>query len=301
VPEWYLVFQPVEYAEYLKAHKNPSAFPFFSSIDEYWTLYDRVTKIAAASGYPKNSEYLTMLRVIGVSTTVEYLIKGSYEGTIGRLTRWSASDEETPEDALIAQAQSAYADLIFNKAWYEFDFSRWVAKMWSDTPFFGKHFLRKLERRLFFTMEFGSKQGYAKLIGFASHATYGINHDRIYMTVHAPEGAVVPEGVEVVANQGSEQIVSTLRWGPFSEAAPKLAAAGYSFGDISGNHRIVMSVVGPSNADCALNGSAELFTSRVVSDATHIRHVVLADVGELSNILEALPKSQMRLEHIYDY
>lgn len=301
VPEWYLVFQPVEYAEYLRAHKNPSTFPFFSSINEYWTLYDRVTKISAASGYPKNSEYLTMLRVIGVSTTVEYLIKGSYEGTIGRLTRWLASDEETPEDALIARAQSAYADLIFNKAWYEFDFSRWIAKMWSDTPFFGKHFLRKLERRLFFTVEFGFKQGYAKLIGFASHATYGINHDRIYMTVHAPDGASLPEGVQVVANQGSQQIVSTLRWGPFSEAAPKLAAAGYSFGDISGNHRIVMSVVGPNSEDCSLDGSVELFTSRLVSDGTRIRHVVLADVSQLSSILEALPKSKMRLEHIYDY
>lgn len=301
VPEWYLVFQPVEYAQYLKAHKDPSAFPFFASIDEYWTLYDRVTAIASASGYPKNSEYLTMLRVIGVSTTVEYLIKGSYENTIGRLTRWTAVDEETPEDALIADAQDAYADFIFNKAWYEFDFSQWIAKLWSDTPFFGDHFMRKLERRVFFTVEFGFKQAYAKLIGFASHTSYGLQHDRIYMTVEAPQGAILPEGVKPHANQGSELIVSTLRWGPFSEAAPQLAAAGYSFKDISGNHRIVVSLVGPRAADCSLEGSVELFESRLVSDPSMIRHVVLADVGKLANIMASLPNTSMRLEHLYDY
>ena len=32
IPEWYLVFNPVEYADYLEAGSNPSAFPFFSSI-----------------------------------------------------------------------------------------------------------------------------------------------------------------------------------------------------------------------------------------------------------------------------
>ncbi|MFL6551432.1 MAG: FAD-dependent oxidoreductase [Povalibacter sp.] len=301
VPEWYLVFNPVEYANYLQAHKNPSEFPFFASIDEYWSIYDRVTAISKLDGYPKNSEYLTMLRVIGVSTTVEYLLKGSYEGTIGRLTRWTAHDTDTSEDELIAQAQHAYADFIFNKAWYEFDFSHWVGKMWSNTPFFGEHFLRKLERRLFFTLEYGVKQGYAKVIGFASHSAYGIKHDRIYMTVIAPENAVAPEGVQVHDQNGREQLISTLRWGPFSEAAPRLAAAGYTFEDISGNRRIVLSVVGPRDEPLAVKGAVELFASRMVSDTDRVRHVLLAEVGQLSSILQALPNSHLQFEHIYDY
>lgn len=302
VPEWYLVFNPVEYADYLEAGRNPSAFPFFSSIDEYWTLYDRVTAIARASKYPKNSEYLTMLRVIGVSTTAEYLVKGTYETTLGRLTRWSAHDEETEEDRVIAQAQRAYANFIFNTAWYEFDFGGWIGTMWRDTSFFGEHFLRKLERRLFFTLEFSIKSVYAKLIGFASHTTYGINHDRIYMTVETPtDAAPLPEGVVAHASNDREQIVSSLRWGPFTEAAVKLADAGYEFKDISGNRRIVISAVGPADTELMTDGAVDLFESRLVSNDKLERHVLLVEAGRLSRVLQQLKASGVRLEHIYDY
>lgn len=302
VPEWYLVFNPVEYADFLASGDDPSTFPFFASIDEYWKQYDRVTAIARLSKYPKNSEYLTMLRVIGVSTTAEYLVKGSYETAVGRLTRWSAYNEDTAEDQLIAKAQRAYANFIFNRAWYEFDFSGWIGSMWSDTPFFGNHFLRKLERRLFFTAEFGIKAGYAKLIGFASHTTYGIKNDHIYLTVVAPEsGAALPAGVEENASHANEYLVSTLRWGPFTKAAEQLAAAGYHFRDISGNHRIVISIVAPAAEVLPAAGATELFESRMVSNPKLKRRVLLVDVGRLSNFLRDLKSSSARLEHIYDY
>ena len=302
VPEWYLVFNPVEYADYLAAGHNPSRFPFFSSIDEYWTLYDRVTAITRGSQHPENGEYLTMLRVIGVSTTAEYLLKGAYEGTVGRLMRWSANGEDTEEDRVYAAAQQAYAQFIFNKAWYEFDFSGWIGKMWSDAPFFGDHWLRKLERRLFFSVEFGVKAGYAKLIGFASKSTYGIKADRIYMTVIEPEHkASLPPGVEQSASDGRAKIVSTLRWGPFSEITPQLAAAGYQFRDISGNRRIVVSTVGPSNEEPPMTGATELFESRMVSDPARERHVLLVEVRQLATFLQNLRRSAVTLEHIYDY
>ncbi|MBN1240806.1 MAG: FAD-binding oxidoreductase, partial [Gammaproteobacteria bacterium] len=110
IPEWYLVFNPVEYTDFLQVGNDPSDFPFFASIDEYWSLYDRVTAVADAYGYDTNAEYLTMLWVIGISTTAEYLVKGSYETTVGRLTRWLADGEDTPEDRFIAEAQRAYSE-----------------------------------------------------------------------------------------------------------------------------------------------------------------------------------------------
>ena len=85
VPEWYLVFNPNEYADFLASGNNPSAFPFWKSIDEYWTLYDRVNAVSEGL-YPENAEYQTMLWVIGVSTTAEFVAKGVYENTVGRLT-----------------------------------------------------------------------------------------------------------------------------------------------------------------------------------------------------------------------
>lgn len=301
VPEWYLVFNPVEYAEYLNAGRNPSDFPFFATIDEYWTLYDRVIAVANGSQYPRNSEYLTMLRVIGVSTTAEYLVKGAYETTIGRLMRWSADDEDTEEDLLYAKAQGDYAQVIFDKPWYEFDFTGWIGRLWSETPFFGKHFLRKLERRLFFTLEFGVKAAYAKLIGFAA-STGGEKADRIFLTVIAPDDqAQLPLGVEQVAADGRSQIVSTLRWGPFSEAATQLAASGYRFNDISGNRRIVVTAVGPATEEAPATGAARLFESRMVSDPALKRHVLLVEVGQLANFLRDLQASSVKFEHVYDY
>ncbi len=302
VPEWYLVFNPVEYADYLGAGHNPSDFPFFASIDEYWTQYDRVRAITQRSRYPKNAEYLTMLRVIGVSATAEFLLKGSYEGTLGRLARWTAHDEDTDEDKMIVRAQRAYADFIFNKAWYEFDFGGWIHKLWADTPFFGEHMLRKLERRAFFTAEYGIKAGYAKLIGFASRATYGVKDDQIYLTVIAPDDdAALPKGVQRHQIDGRSSIVSTLRWGPFTRAALQLEVAGYQFRDISGNRRIVISAVGPKDQEPPSTGAAELFESLLVSDPTQERHVMLVEVGQLANFLRDLKASPVRLEHIYDY
>lgn len=302
VPEWYLVFNPVEYAQYLGSGKDPSSFPFFDSIDEYWTLYDRAIAVARVSQYPKNGEYMTMLRVIGVSTTAEYLLKGLYEGTVGKLTRWTANDADTAEDVVYAKAQDAYAKFIFDRAWYEFDFARWIGTMWTEAPFLGDHLLRKLERRLFFTLEFGFKSAYAKLIGFASHSTYGEKSDRIYMTVIAPQDdTTLPVGVEQLASDGRSRLVSTLRWGPFTEASVQLAEAGYRFQDISGNRRIVVSAVGPSGQKPPPMGASLLFTSEMVADPTLERHVLLVQVGQLSTFLQELNASSLRLEHIYDY
>ena len=302
VPEWYLVWNPVEYADFLGAGQNPSDFPFFSSIGEYWALYDRVTKTVAASRYGHNGEYLTMLQVIGASTTLEYLVKGSYETTIGRLARWTAGGEDTEEDLLIRRAHRAYADFIFGSAWYNYDFTRWLGELWRDTPFFGKHFLRKLERRILFTLEYGGKASYAKLIELAAHSAYGIKDDHLYFTVTAPaEDTPNPAGVETVSADGRSRIVTSLRWGPFTDAALELAKAGFDFADVAGNRRIVVSAVGPRGREPANDTAVELFESRVLSNPELTRHVLLVETRALGTMLRALPSSDVRLEHVYDY
>jgi len=302
VPEWYLVWNPVEYADFLASGKSPSDFPFFASIGEYWTQYDRVTKIAAESRYPRNGQYLTMLRVIGASTTFEYILKGCYETTLGRLTRWTAGGADTEEDKLIQRAHRAYAEFIFGSAWYNYDFTHWLGELWHGTPFFGAHFIRKLERRLFFTLEYGGKAAYARLIGFASHTTYGIQDDHIYFTVRAPaDDAPNPPGVETVRDDGRTRVVTSLRWGPFTHAAVALAGGGFDFVDVAGNRRIVVTAVGPRDREPAAAGVTELFESRVLSSADLERHVLLVETRSLAALLRELAGSEVRLEHVYDY
>jgi FAD/FMN-containing dehydrogenase len=302
VPEWYLVWNPVEYADFLAAGNNPSDFPFLASLDEYWSLYDRVKTIAEANRYARNSEYLTMLRVIGASTTFEYVVKGAYEATVGRFTRWTAGGQDTAEDMLIQRAHRAYADFIFDAAWHQYDFGRWLGELWGETPIFGSNFSRKLERRVFFTLEYGGKTLYAKLIGFASRTAYGVKDDHIYFTLFAPaDDAPNPPGVDTVRADGRTRVATSLRWGPFTEAAAALAADGFDFADISGNRRIVVTAVGPRDLESPGEGAIELFESRVLSNAELERHVLLVETRALGAFIRALPASGIRLEHVYDY
>ncbi len=83
IPEWFLVFSPKEYAEDVQ-RRPPSSFPFFDHIVQFWRGYRAVVR--ATENYPVNWGYHLMVVVIGVSTTVEYGMKGVYESTLGRLT-----------------------------------------------------------------------------------------------------------------------------------------------------------------------------------------------------------------------
>src|SRR5215470_20076822 len=82
-PEWFLVFSPAEYAEFV-ASRAPSEFPFNAHICELWQGYGHA--IRATEHMPFNAGYHVMVLVIGISTTVEYALRSAYEMLIGRLT-----------------------------------------------------------------------------------------------------------------------------------------------------------------------------------------------------------------------
>ncbi|MBW2939817.1 FAD-binding oxidoreductase [Zhongshania sp. CAU 1632] len=305
IPEWYLVFQPKEYADYLADGGDPSRFPFLASIDEYWALYDRVMSLSAEN-YPANSEYRTMLRVIGVSTTLEYLAKGAYEASLGRLSRWSADGEDTAEDKLIQQAHRAYSQLIYDEPWYEFDFAGWRNRIWSDTPLWGEHAFRKWERKLFFSAEFGLKSLYAKLIKYAAQSTYGETDKRIYLTAQRVQSNSIrlpkePEGSEVVATGGDDYIMSVPRWGGFTEILPKFSISEWTISDISGNHQIAVSLLVDKDADVSSLGAQELFRSSLVSKEQRARVILMVAVADLAQLIVDVQGAGFELEHIYDY
>jgi FAD/FMN-containing dehydrogenase len=297
IPEWYLVFNPVEYATYLAADNAPSRFPFWESISEYWRLYDRV-RVVTKDVYPENDQYITMLRVIGISTTVEYMYKGLYEKTIGTFTAWTANGELTPEDKIITQAQLAYSKLIYDEAWYKFDFFPWVKKIWADTDFFGKNFIRKLERKLFFSLEFTLKTGYAKLIGYAAQSSYEQSDGFIYMTAKGAGNVQAP--AKILEQKDDSYLLAIPRWGLFTKTLPILVEQGFVFQDISGNTRIVLSYIGNGDLN-DLNHSKLLFASPLVSNAQQQRAYVYAAVSNLKNAMQELQVNGFTLEHMYDY
>jgi len=303
LPEWYLVYNPLEYAGFLADGSNPGDFPFFDSIDEYWSLYDKAVTTAAQYGV-ENDDYRLMLRVIGISTTVEFMLKGLYEKTVGRFTRWTAGNVDTAEDRIIAAAHKAYSDLLIDEVWYVFDFDAWADKIWRDTRFFGDNFLRKIERKLFFTLEFKFKAFYARLIAEAAAATAdGESSGRIYIEAVLPAERDVPavQGIALLARQGPRVLLSSPRWGGFTRSVPVLLADGLVIDNVSGNDRIAVSYLVAEHAADSVNAGDFLFDSRLVTSAERSRQVRLVSFGELAELLREIDSAGGTLEHIYDY
>lgn len=301
IPEWYLVFNPMEYANFLEDENNPSDFPFFASIDEYWQLYEKAVAFTD-NKYPKNDEYMTMLQVIGISTTIEYMYKGVYENTIGRFTRWTAN-KATPEDDIIKNAHNAYSELIFHEAWYEFDFATWLKKIWIEPEFFGDNFIRKFERKLFFTLEFGFKELYAGVIKYAAKSAYDESDGKIYLTLQS-EMTLQPEQIypgKELATDGKEYLLSVPRWGGFTDLIPKLANLDVTFGDISGNDRIALSFLTDEVDPFKPTFGTYLFDSQLVSSDKVKRVIYLVKVSDLTLLLIELKQNGYSVEHIYDY
>lgn len=86
LPEWYIVYSTDEYAAFIADHSS-SDFPYFRAVGQYWQSYVDVCNVIR-SRYPFNGDSQFTLAFIGMSFTAENMLKGVYEGTIGRITDW---------------------------------------------------------------------------------------------------------------------------------------------------------------------------------------------------------------------
>ena len=55
-PEWFLVFSPAEYAEYVKT-EYPSDFPFWGHVRQFWQSYGAVARETTNDKYQFNGGY----------------------------------------------------------------------------------------------------------------------------------------------------------------------------------------------------------------------------------------------------
>jgi FAD/FMN-containing dehydrogenase len=300
VPEWYLVFNPKEYADYLEEGNNPSDFPFYASIDEYWTLYDRSMKLVSTA-YPKNEEYNTMLNVIGVSITLEYTAKMLYENTVGRFFSWFSNGTMSDEEKMIIAAQRAYSDFIYDKAWYEFKFMPWVAKVWSVSNSAPSSWFRKMERTFFFTVEFTFKAGYAKLIEWAAKASYEEPVTDIYLLISTADTLQTSPHLKIMHEQGEKKIISITRWGVFTKTILEIADKNIDIKEIGGNDEIVVSILADNNQANIFARDKLLYRSNVVSNANRERQVYLLSVNRLLSFVQQAKDGNVEIEHIFDY
>ena len=300
VPEWYLVFNPKEFADYLEAGKNPSDFPYYASINEYWKLSDR-SKQLVSEAYPPNDEYNTMLQVIGVSFTLEYTAKILYEQTVGRVFSWFATPTISDQEAAIIDAHRAYSDLIYHTAWYEFRFLPWVKKVWSVSNTKESRWLRSMERRLFFTMEFTIKAGYAQLIEWGAQASYEDPVTTIHLLARTTEEIHGSDDIAVVKAQGDDRIIGVPRWGAFTTAMLSLSEEHLEIREIGGNDEIVVSLLASEERELAFGNVVTLYRSDLVTDSQRSRIVCLVPVKELLPLIRYAKANAFEVEHLFDY
>ncbi len=299
-PEWYLVFNPQEYARFI-ATRPPSQFPFFRSIGQFWWGYTQVSGITRRH-YPFDAGEHLMVGVIGVSTTVEYTIRGLYETTAGRVTEW-LDGAHTAEDVYAVEVARQYGDFIPTLPWFEFPFGQKLLGLWKTTGVFGPHFLRKTERKFSLSLEYGVKAAYAGVIRLASRAVYGVADDTIYLAVeHVPDAVFADPRITRVERLGEHGWIITLpHYQGFTDTAPLLAAAGADFIDVAGNDEILLTLTAPVAWQYDLSAGRTLFTMPVLDDPTQKRVAIQAPVKSLGSILREAGAKNLRVEHLFDY
>jgi hypothetical protein len=301
VPEWYLVWSPDEYADFL-ADRPPSEFPYLGHLKQFWQSYAAVYD-ATKEDYPLNTDYHMMIVVIGTSTTVEYGVKWVYENIVGRLAEASRLGGMTEEDRLAATVARDYVDFIVTEPWYKFDFVTPLKRVWLDTGLWGPDLIRKWERKYFLTSEYAAKAVYGWLIKKASESAYeeekpvsAVVLDRF---PHDARGAL-PE-VKVLTESADGSVLALVpRYQAFTRHARVVSKSGANFREITGNRGpIVISAVVPAEYDTT--GFAVLLKQPILTRPGLQRIIFTVPVPELGATLRRRDKPPFCLEHIYDY
>ena len=296
-PEWYIVWSYQEKAAWQKSYL-PSGFRFFHAIGEYWSGYCCSYGVVR-SRYAFNFGDHLMLAVIGTSFSVEYALKGIYEGTVGRLSEWTAGHEPTEEDRYAATVAHNYGQFVEDRPWYEFRFFPALGGLWSGTGFWGKHVLRKWERKAWLTADYTAEGIYGGLMTLASHAVYGVEEDTTYAVVDSlPDSAATQiHAIRTVQALGNDRkLVRMPRYQKFTGAATDIARAGGKFVEIAGNRQIMVTAIVPRGWTPGIPDVELLFTGDVLTGAQSERAILRLPVTALSALL-----AQTNIEHIYDY
>jgi hypothetical protein len=296
-PEWFLVFSPEEQAEYFQKH-TASTFPFASHTSQLWDSY-KIINQQIKGNFPVNTGYHFMIWVIATSTTVENGAKSLYETLIGRLT--DTRDVVTAEDKFNADFTRSYVDFIKNRPWYEYDFKSQLKTLWRGVPFFGDHFIRKVERRYALTFELTVKFLYGKLIGIGTKTVYDVALPTTAVLVDKmPLGFAAQNVIRQFDNQ--TVLLNLPRYDKFNAAACELSKQGINFLEVAGNNSaILLSIIVPSDFSVNDENLQVVFTQPLASDLSRKRIALAVPVTELSGALSGLMKQNVFIEHIFDF
>lgn len=300
-PEWYIVYSFEDFGGFLES-KSESAFPYLGQISGFWRSYCAANRVAAALP-GSHYEYKQMIYVIGLSYTFEYLIKGAYENTVGRLTEWLRGPAPTAEDVYARRVVQDYAAFLRQVPWYEYPFMAKLAGLWRDTPLLGDSPIRSVERKIGLSAEYLVKAGYARLIALAL-ATAAPADLEIMFVVNGDVDAVLAAEPEVRLVRhlpdGSALLIAP-RYRAFTNLVKRLADRGVEIVEIAGNRRILMTAIVPDGPAPTVVGSRELFLLPLDARPGFSRVGYDLDVTRLSPVLRQYKAAGVEVEQLYDY
>ena len=301
-PEWYIVWSYQEKADF-QENRLPSGFPYFGAVRQYWKSYCCISRLTRGK-YEFNAGEQVMLVVIGISFSAEYILKGAYENTIGRLSEWSSGHQLTGEDRYAYAVAREYADFVHVRPFYEFHFARHVKGLWGENSAWGAHPIRKWERRIFLTIDYASEAFYCWFIEKGTHATYGREPDATYAWVENLDESLLPQvpHLKMAKRMGPQAyIVDIPRYQEFTAVASMLAQHGVRFVEIAGNSQITLSVLAPQAWHYDGSVARQLFSMPVLTRPGLQRFVLMCGVASLDQCLNSLHDDGTIVEHVYDY
>jgi hypothetical protein len=302
LPEWYIVFSADEYAAFIQQNP-PSHFPYWRAIRQYWQGYYEVCRVTRGK-YPFNTGYHLMLYVIGASFTVETGLRGLYENTMGRVSEWLSSAELSEEDRFAAQVATEYGAFIHTIPWYDFPFAQKLRELWSNTAGWGPNPIRKWERKLALSLEYGGKSLYGWLLKGGAEATYGEVKLEILAIAEGLSAETLQATPEVYIVQPIDErrtLISIPHYEAFTQLTPKLIQQGIRFVEFAGNDEILLTAFAPRNGNFTLPAGEQLFAMPVPTNIQLDRVAIRAPAPALHTILAALESQGIKLEHLYDY
>ena len=303
LPEWYIVYSADEYAAFIAANNPPSQFPYFKAVGQYWRSYYDVCAVTRDT-YPLNARYHIILTVIGTSFTLENIVKGAYENTVGRVTEWLSSEAVTEEDVYAGQVAKAYGDFIHTIPWFEFPFDEKLRGLWAETSLWGPNVIRKWERKFALSLEYGGKSMYARLIRGGNEASFTPQdlEIQVWATGVSEDVLSQEDQIKIIKAIDDEAVIAAVpRYEAFTKIVPRLIEQGVQFVEIAGNDEILITAIAPRYWEYTLTEGELLFTMEILTQPDLQRVAVKTPVESLHSILIDLEASEVKIEHIYDY
>lgn len=304
-PEWDLVYSSEAYADWLTAGKKPSAFPYVRSVGTFWRSY------LGAYGATKGEHFTgigthVMLWVIGLSTATEYGLKAVYENTVGRLFEWIGPDAATEEEVYAARVNRDYVQLINVAGWYEFNYVGALKGLWTEVPFFGHGFLRKIERRAWLTTEWAGKAVYGWLIGLGTRSAYAEDEARRYMVAAGWSDSLtrsVSDSLETKGLYRGYELISVPRYAAYRDALLAMSdhADRLRLAEISGCPFVTVTGTVPVDWK-APPRTVVAAAYDVPTEPGRMRVLLTVRSRNLLGVLAGIRREgKLKVDHIYDY